>query len=162
MDGSAAQSVGNDERAAVDRRARGRRDNRRNVTNIAAYLVEFFFTEVRIRRDRSTRRCLCRSHKVDECLSIYAIVFRFWQRVIGSAKSDELALRRIFIRKERTGDAHFVEIGITRKRQQAAVLAFPSKPANAGAAIAFQNSNFRSRALLVGRLCISNCSERAV
>src|SRR5882757_2078794 len=112
MEGSVAQSVGNGERAAVDRRACGGCGYGGNMTNRAAYLVKLFLTEVHIRCDRPAWRCLCRSHKVDECLSICAIVFRFWQGVIGRAPSNELALRRIFIRKERTGDAHFVEIGI--------------------------------------------------
>src|SRR6266536_568341 len=162
MERSGSESSRNGERAPIDGRARGRRDNGRNVTNRAAYVVKLAFTEEHIRRDRPARCRLCRSHKVDESLNICAIVFRFWQRVIDSAKSDELALRRIFIRKERTGDAHFIEIGITRKRQQTAVLAFPSKPANAGGAIAFKDSNLGSRALLIGRLCVSNGSDRAV
>jgi len=106
MDGSVGQRVRNRERAAVDRRSRGCCDNGSNVTNIATYLVKFLFTEVRIRRDRTTGRGLGRSHKVGECLNIDAIVFRFVHGVIDRAKSDELALRRIFIRKERTGDAH--------------------------------------------------------
>src|SRR5438552_7833378 len=162
MDHSVAQSVRNGEGAAVDRRARGGRGNGSNVTNIAAYYVKLLFTEVHIRRDRPTRWGLGGSHKVGEGLSICAIVFRFWQRVIGCAISDKQALRRIFIREERIGDAHFVEISIARKREQTAVLTFPSKPANAGAAIAFKNSNFGSRALLIGRLCVSNSSQRAV
>src|SRR5262249_14376227 len=127
MDGSVGQSVRNGERATVNRRARGRRDNGSDVTNIAAYLVKFLFTEVRIRRDQPTWRRLCGSHKVGECLNVCAIVFRFWHGVIDCAKSDELALRRIFNRKERTRDAHFVEISVTGKRYQTAVLTFPSK-----------------------------------
>jgi hypothetical protein len=71
-------------------------------------------------------------------------------------------LRRIFIRNERTGDAHFVEVGVGRKRQKTAVLTFPSKPANARTAIAFENSHLGSRALLGGRLSVSNSGERAV
>src|SRR5262245_41493384 len=162
MDGSVGQSVRNGERATVNRRARGRRDNGSDVTNIAAYLVKFLFTEVRIRRDQPTWRRLCGSHKVGECLNVCAIVFRFWHGVIDCAKSDELALRRIFNRKERTRDAHFVEISVTGKRYQTAVLTFPSKPANAGGAIAFEDSHLGSGALLVGRLGVSNCSERTI
>src|SRR5262245_3441780 len=156
MDGSVSQSVRNQKRSAVDRRPHGRCDNGSNVTNRATDPVKLLFTEVHIRRDRPAWRRLGRSHKVGECLNIYAIVVRFWHGVIDCAKSDELALRRIFIRKEGTGDTHFVKVGITGKRYQTAVLTFPSKPANAGAAIALQNSNFRSVALHIGRLCVSN------
>src|SRR5947208_4162149 len=126
MNGSVAESVRNRERAAVDRRSSGRRNDGSNVTNIAADYVKLFLTEVHVRRDRPTRWGFGRSHKIGESLNICAIVFRFRQGVIGSAKSDKVALRRIFIRKERTGDAHFVEIGITCKGQQTAVLTLPS------------------------------------
>src|SRR5207245_35112 len=92
MDHSVAQSVRNGEGAAVDRRARGGRGNGSNVTDIAAYYVKLLFTEVNIRRDRPARRGLGGSHKVGEGLNIYAIVFRFWERVIGRAIPDEQAL----------------------------------------------------------------------
>jgi hypothetical protein len=46
MDGFVSQRIGNGECASVDRRARGRRANGRNVTNRAAYQVKVLFNEV--------------------------------------------------------------------------------------------------------------------
>src|ERR1041385_96430 len=115
MNGSVAESLWNGEGVAIDWRACGGGDDGRNMTDVAAYLVKFPFTVKHIRRDRPTRRRLCRSHEVGEGLNICAIVFWFWDGVIGSAKSNEQALRSIFIRKQRTGDAHFIKIRVTCK-----------------------------------------------
>src|SRR6267143_2545514 len=114
------------EGAAVDPGTGRGGGERLHVTNIAADSIEKFSAQSRFGSSRNLRvapgRFAC-THEACEMIDVREAVGT--RRVVGLGGG--VAEIGDFIWLKAIGDAHFVEISVGRKRQQAGVLVFPAE-----------------------------------
>src|SRR6266536_1442917 len=113
MDDFVAERGRDREYTAVDFRPRARRGDGRRVANSAANLVKQRSACNHINRNWSPRRGLGGAHKVGEGDNIHTIVFGVSNWIIPRTVSDKAAIGGVLVRKQRRGDTHFIEVGVS-------------------------------------------------
>src|SRR4029434_8817618 len=102
----------NNELPAVHFRARARRGDRRRMANRAAGLVKQRFARRNVSGYRSSRRGFRRANEVREGSDTDPVVLGVGNRIIPGAVSYIPAIGRVLLRKQRSGDTHFVEVRV--------------------------------------------------
>src|SRR5216684_3984244 len=128
------------ESAAVDSCAGRSGGERLDVTNIAADPIKKFSAQSRFGSLRNVGVAPGRfagAHEARETIDVREAVGT--RRVVGLGGG--IAKIGDFVGLETIGNAHFIKIGITGKRQQAGVLVFPAETADAGLTRCFQDGN---------------------
>ena len=161
FDNFIAERGGNGEGTSIDGGARRGRGNGGHMTDSASNLIELLFTRAGCVGDETRGGAFVERMKEDESGDVDEI-FRVRNGIVLGPKADIDAIRRVFIREESRGNSHFVKICVGSKRFEAAMLSFPTKTTDSGAAVAFEHRNLRGAALHVDRLCITDCEEGAV
>ena len=77
------------------------------MTDSASNLIELLFTRAGRVGDETPRRRFCRTHEEGKSGDVDEI-FRVRSRIGTGSQTDIDAVRRVFIREERRGNAHFV------------------------------------------------------
>src|SRR4051794_2108542 len=80
------------------------------------------------RGDRPTRWRREETHEVRHLLSVRAIFVR--RRTGPPFPGNRPALRQVFVREERTGDTHLVQISVPCEKVERGVLRLPPEPAD--------------------------------
>src|SRR5258705_1526073 len=112
MDDLVPERNGNCERIPVDFCARARRSDRRGVASSAANLGKERFASTNSRSYGPARWGLSGSYEVGKRHNIFTIVLWISHGIERRTEPNQPATGRVFFRKQRSGDSHFVEVGI--------------------------------------------------
>src|SRR5262245_42575555 len=108
MDDLVPQSIRDDERAAVDSRARRCGGARGNVAGGAPYLGEQSITGPNGIVYRPTRRGFGGAHEVGEGFDIFPLILRLRNGIKARTETDEAATGGVLVREQRAGNAHLI------------------------------------------------------
>lgn len=152
VDDFIAEGVGNDERAAVDDRACGRGNDGGDVASVAADLLEDRGPGQGVRCVDEIRVACGRfggAHESGEVVDVgHAVGVRMIFRILS-----RFAKGGYVLRVEAAGDAHFVQIGVGGKREQAGVLIFPAEARDTSLARRFEYGDLNHLAA-DGAICV--------
>jgi len=160
-----AQSFGDGEQAAIDDRSGCGRDDGPYVAGAAAEPFEKDLPGLRrgsLCQGRIPRRHFGSANELREMIDVrQAQIVRNVLRILRA-----LANRGGVFRAQAVGDAHFIDVGIGNKRQQAAVLVLPAETADAGLAGSFEDGHLNgftvNPAIAEVRLILRESLERGV
>jgi hypothetical protein len=132
------------------------------MANSAPYPGKQCFAGPNVRNDRPARWGFRGAHEVGKGHNIYPVILRVRNWIKSRTETNKAATGRVLLREQRTGDAHFVEVGVGGKRFEAGVLTFPPETPDARAAIGFEYGNHEGGTTHLLRLPVSQGKERAI
>src|ERR1700688_1063446 len=110
------------------------------MAGAAADLAEYMLPGKRCRGCRQGRIARRNFRAADELRKVIDVAQPQLVRNIFRVRRD-LPYARLVLRPQSVRDSHFVQVGVSDEREQAAVLVFPAKAADAGLTRRLQNGN---------------------